>query len=70
MRITLSGHAWHAFSPSHYLLASHPIGLTFNGRHWYLSFEGCFDGARPWPSRDAATAAIAQAFTCHAEALA
>lgn len=58
----LSGHPWHALSPSHYQLASHPIGLTFNGRSWYLSFEGNYDHARPWPSRDSAASAIAQAF--------
>lgn len=65
MKITLSGHPWHALSPSRYRLASHPITLFFDGEAWYLAFEGHTDGARPWPSRDAAAGAIAQAFLEH-----
>jgi hypothetical protein len=61
----LSGHHWHAYSPSHFELASHPVQLVFNGHAWYLSFNGSYANAKPWPSRDAATAAIAQAFIDH-----
>lgn len=78
--MTLSGHTWHAYSPSMFELASHPIQLVYSGvpyglpsrsakrEGWYLSFNGSFADAKPWPSRDAAAAAIAQAFTCHVEA--
>lgn len=68
--ITLSGHRWHAYSPSMFELATHPIQLVYNGQAWYLSFNGSFRNAIAWPSRDAAAKAIAQAFTRHAEALA
>lgn len=63
--MTLSGHLWHAYSPSMFALASHPITLVYNGQAWYLGFNGSFANARPWPSRDAAAAAIAQAFIDH-----
>lgn len=63
--LTLSGHPWHVYSPSHYQLASHPVSLTYTGKHWLLAFDGNYDQARPWPSRDAAAAAIAQAFIEH-----
>lgn len=65
MRITLSGHTWHALSPSCYELDSHPVELRFDGVAWYLAIGGRFDRARPWPSRDSATAAIAAAFLDH-----
>ena len=61
----LSGHRWHAYSPSMFELSTHPVQLVFNGQVWYLSFNGSFAQARPWPSRDAAAAAIAQAFIDH-----
>jgi hypothetical protein len=61
-----SGHAWHAYSPSLFELASHPrVTLGYNGAAWYLGFDGAYNGAQPWPSRDAAAAAIAQAFIDH-----
>lgn len=65
MRLTLSGHTWHALSPSMYELDSHPIQLVYNGQAWYLSFNGSWANARPWPSRDSATTAIAAAFLDH-----
>ncbi len=65
MRVNLSGHAWTAYSPSMYALDGHPIWLTCNGRHWYLAFNGSYDNARPWPSRDSAASAIAAAFLDH-----
>jgi len=61
----LSGHHWHAITPSHYRLASHPVDLFFNGQAWYLAFNDSANGARPWPSRNSAAAAIAQAFLEH-----
>jgi hypothetical protein len=61
----LSGHLWHAITPSYYQLDSHPVELAFDGRHWYLAMFGRYDRARPWPSRDAAAAAIAAAFLEH-----
>lgn len=63
--ILLSGHKWHAVSPSTYILAGYPVWLAFNGESWYLAINGDYDGARPWPSRDCAAAAIAQAFLEH-----
>lgn len=63
--ILLSGHKWHAVSPSLYTLDGYPVWLAFNGESWYLAINGAYDGARPWPSRDCAAAAIAQAFTDH-----
>lgn len=68
MKLLLSGHAWTAYSPSMYALDSHPVWLTFNGRHWYLAFNGEYRGSKPWPSRDSAASAIAAAFQEHAEA--
>jgi len=54
--LILSGHTWHAYSPSMFELATHPIQLVYNGQAWYLGFNGSFANARPWPSRDAAAA--------------
>ncbi len=64
----LSGHIWHATGPSSYQLASHPVTLVYNGQAWYLSFNGSWANAKPWPSRDSAASAIAAAFQEHAEA--
>jgi hypothetical protein len=64
--ITLSGHRWHAYSPSHFELDTHPVALTYNGQAWYLGFNGSYRNAIPWPSRDAAAQAVAQAFIDHA----
>lgn len=61
----LSGHQWHVVSPSIYVLDGYPVWLAFNGAFWYLAINGDYDGARPWPSRDCAAAAIAAAFIDH-----
>ena len=61
----LSGLPWVAASPSLYTLDSYPVWLAYNGRAWYLAINGDYDGARPWPSRDCAAAAITQAFLEH-----
>lgn len=63
--LTLSGLPWHAHSPSLYTLAGYPVWLHYNGQAWYLAINGTYDGARPWPSRDAAASAIAAAFLEH-----
>lgn len=75
--ILLSGLKWHAVSPSLYALADYPaapgeapqersgVWLAYNGYAWYLAINGDYDGARPWPSRDCAAAAIAAAFIDH-----
>lgn len=63
--ILLSGHKWHAVSPSTYTLVGYPVWLAYNGRYWYLAINGDYDGARPWPSRNCAAAAIAAAFIDH-----
>ncbi len=63
--LTLAGHRWTAYSPSMLVLTGYPIKLVYNGRAWYLAYDGEFDGARPWPSRDAAASAIAAAFLAH-----
>lgn len=63
--ILLSGHKWTAVSPSTYTLDGYPVWLAYNGEHWYLAINGDYDGARPWPSRDCAAAAIADAFIDH-----
>lgn len=57
----LSGLPWRAISPSIYVLQGYPVWLAYNGQAWYLAINGD-DGAKPWPSRDCAAAAIAQAF--------
>ena len=54
----LSGHLWHATGPSSYQLASHPVTLVYNGQAWYLSFNGSWANAKPWPSRDSAASAV------------
>ena len=64
-RLTLSGLPWTAYSPSVYELQGYPLRLVFDGRAWYLGFNDIFEGARAWPSRDAAAAAIAAAFLEH-----
>lgn len=63
--VLLSGRKWHAVSPSTYTLDGYPVWLAYSGRAWYLAINGDYDGARPWPSRDCAAAAIAQAFLEH-----
>lgn len=74
--IFLSGHKWRAVSPSTYTLDGYPVWLAYRPRAvsgearqgeagWYLAINGDYDGARPWPSRDCAAAAIAQAFLEH-----
>lgn len=63
--VLLSGHKWHVVSPSVYVLVGYPVWLAFNGEAWYLAINGSYDNARPWPSRDCAAAAIAQAFLEH-----
>lgn len=63
--VLLSGHKWTAVSPSIYVLDGYPVWLAYNGEAWYLAINGDYDGARPWPSRDCAAAAIAQAFVEH-----
>jgi hypothetical protein len=65
MRLTLSGLPWTAWSPSVYELQGYPVLLCYNSRAWYLSFDGQWNTNRPWPSRDAAAAAIAAAFLEH-----
>lgn len=63
--IHLSGLPWRAHGPALYTLDGYPVWLSFNGRAWYLAINGSYDDARPWPSRDCAAAAIAQAFLDH-----
>lgn len=63
--VILAGLKWSALSPSIYVLTGYPVWLAYNGRSWYLAINGDYDGARPWPSRDCAAVAIAQAFTEH-----
>lgn len=65
VRLTLSGLPWIAYSPSVYELQGYPVRLAYDGAAWYLSIDNAWDGARPWPSRDAAAAAIAAAFLEH-----
>lgn len=65
MKLTLAGHSWTALSPSMFTLDHYPVALVYNSRAWYLSFDGSFANARPWPSRDEAAQAIADAFTAH-----
>lgn len=61
--LILFGLPWTAHSPSIYVLQGYPVWLSYNGECWYLAVNGSYDNARPWPSRDCAAAAIAQAFT-------
>lgn len=73
--VLLSGHKWTVISPSIYTFAGYPVWLAYRpGRlsgeatgeaGWHLAINGDYDGARPWPSRDCAAAAIAQAFLEH-----
>lgn len=63
--VVLSGLPWRAVSPSIYTLAGYPVWLAYNGHAWYLAINGDYAGARPWPSRNCAVAAIAQAFVEH-----
>lgn len=65
MRIALSGLPWTVHSPSTYVLQSYPVFLHYNGEAWYFAINGDFDQARPWPSRDSAASAIADAFRNH-----
>lgn len=67
MRTTLSGLPWTVHSPSTYVLQNYPVALHYNGDAWYLAIgdDFPFDRSRPWPSRDSAASAIADAFLVH-----
>lgn len=59
--ITLSGHQYHAVSPSLLEQLHHPVTLAFDGRSWLIAVRGLY-GTREFASRDEAAALIAAAF--------
>lgn len=59
--ITLSGHQYHAESPSLLHQLHHPVTLAYDGHAWLIAVRGIY-GTREFASRREASDLIATAF--------